>query len=91
MFSARISSFQGENLTPACRMGDDGVFNVVFSLEVLAWSSVYLNSLPKQSLFIWFLRGRIWRATEDSDIKFLSRQEMCWSSAGLKKIKGQSF
>ena len=54
MLSAKVSSSPGENLTLACRMGNDNVFNVV--LEASPWSYVYLNSLPKQNLFIWFLR-----------------------------------
>ena len=59
MFSARVSSSLGENLTPARRIGDDGVFNVMFSMEASPWGSVYLNSLPKRNLFfMWFLRGR---------------------------------
>jgi hypothetical protein len=57
MLSAMIIGPLGENLTPARRMGGDSVFNVMF----------------KWSLFIWFLRGRIWHATNNSDIKFLSR------------------
>jgi len=52
MFSARVSSSLGENLTPARRIGDDGVFNVMFSMEVSPWGSVYLNSLPKRNLFL---------------------------------------
>ena len=51
MFSARVSSSLGENLTPARRIGDDGVFNVMFSMEASPWGSVYLNSLPKRNLF----------------------------------------
>ena len=78
MFSAKVSSSSGENLTPACWMGDDGVFNVVFPLEASRWSSRYLNSLPNQSLLICSLHGRISRTIEDSSIKFLSRREMCW-------------
>ena len=55
----RVSDSSGENLTPACRIGDDIIFNVVFSMEASPWSFVYLNSIPKRSLFMWFLCGRI--------------------------------
>jgi hypothetical protein len=33
MLSAEVNCPPGENLTLACRMGDGGVFNFVFSLE----------------------------------------------------------
>ena len=75
ILSARISS-PGENLTSAYRMGDDGVFNVVFSLETSSWSSVCVNSLPKQRFCMWFLRGMIWRAIKDSNIKFLRKRDV---------------
>ena len=48
ILSAKVNSSPGENLTPACLMGDGGVFNVMFSLGASSWSSIYL---PKQSLF----------------------------------------
>ena len=34
-------------------MGDSNGFNIVFSLEVLFWNSVYINLVPKWSLFTW--------------------------------------
>ena len=69
MLSAMVNSSPGENLTPVCWIGDDGVFNVVFFLETSSGSSVYLHSLPKRSLFIWFLRGRISGASEQPKIQ----------------------
>lgn len=39
VLSTRFGSPLGENLTPAHRMGDDGVFDVVFSLEASPWRS----------------------------------------------------
>jgi len=59
MLSATVSRSSSDNLTLACRIEDDGIFNVVFSLEASPLSSGYLNLLPKRSLFIWSLRGRI--------------------------------
>ena len=53
MFSAKVSSSSGENLTPACLMGDGGVFNVMFSLGgrpgvlYTCLSRVYLRSTWK--------------------------------------------
>ena len=51
MLSAKVTSSPGDNLTLAWWVGDDGVLNVVF-LETSPWSSVYLNLLPKWSLFM---------------------------------------
>ena len=36
MLSTKVNNPPGENLIPACWLGDDGV-NVVFSLEVSPW------------------------------------------------------
>jgi hypothetical protein len=48
MFSAKISSSPDENLTPAHRMGDDGIFNIVFSLE--ASSIIHVKFLNRQEM-----------------------------------------
>ena len=86
MLSAKVSSSPGENLTLACRMGDDCVSNIVFSLEPSSWSSVYLNSLPKRRL-----HERISQATKDSNIKFLSGLEMCWIGVEQRYCKIETY
>lgn len=52
LFSGKVSGSPAKNLTPAHRMCDDGVLNVMFSLESSLWSSVYLSLLHRWSLFI---------------------------------------
>jgi hypothetical protein len=37
VLSTKFSGPSSENLTPARRMGGDGIINVVFSLEASSW------------------------------------------------------
>ena len=51
MLSAKVSSPPGEKLTPSRWMGDDSVFNVVFSLEALPRRF----SAPKFTVYVEFI------------------------------------